>query len=427
MTSPGTTREVPSHVSPTAEVSKWSYSGLNSDGLSVKGKLDATSEAQAIQQLKGLGVIADSLVQQGAGTGLQREITIPGMERNPSLKELALLTRQLATMVSAGVSILRALTIVTGQVENAKLRRTLESVCAKVEGGSALSNALEEFPLVIPPLMVHLIRAGETGGFLDRSLQMVADNFEAETKLRGKVKAAMTYPIVVLCVALLGVAAMLIFIVPVFEKMFTDLGSKLPAPTQFLVDLSHAMPLIVPVAVVLGVAFSIWWRRNKNTDAVRQVLDPVKLRLPVFGKLNSKIALTRFTRNFATMLASGVPLLQSLSIVGATSGNYVITAALDTVQAGVRKGQAIGPSLAQSPVFPEMLVQMVSIGEESGSIDTMLEKTADFYDDEVETMSSQLTAMLEPLMIVFMAGLLGFMIVALYMPMFMIFQSIQNL
>ncbi|WGT47439.1 type II secretion system F family protein [Tessaracoccus lacteus] len=411
----------------TVTMEKWTYKGLDRDGNKVKGVLDASSEAQAIQQLKGRGVIPDVLTQKGAGTGLQKEITIPALERGPSLKDLALLTRQLSTMVSAGVSILRALTIVKDQVDNTRLRTTLTEVSAKVESGVALSDALEDFPLVIPPIMVHLVRAGETGGFLDKSLIMVADNFEAETRLRSKVKAALTYPIVVLIIALVGVAAMLIFIVPVFEAMFADLGSSLPAPTQLLVDLSHAMPVVVPVALVVGIIFSIWWARNKNTDAVRKVLDPVKLKVPVFGKLNRKIALTRFTRNFATMLASGVPLMQSLSIVGATSGNYVVSSSLDIVQENVRQGHSIGASLAEAEIFPEMLVQMVGIGEESGSIDAMLEKTADFYDDEVETMSSQLTALLEPLMLVFMGALLGFMIVALYLPMFMIFQSIQNL
>ena len=296
-----------------------------------------------------------------------------------------------------------------------------------VEGGAAFSDALEQFPLVVPPIMVHLIRAGETGGFLDRSLLMVADNFEAETKLRSKVKAALTYPIVVLFVALGAVAAMLIFIVPVFEKMFADLGGTLPAPTQVLVNLSHAMPIAGPIIVAGIVAFSIWWGRNKHTLAVRKVVDPLKLKVPVFGKLNHKIALTRFARNFSTMLASGVPILQSLSIVGETAGNQVITDALHGVQEQVRQGKPIGESLASESVFPEMLVQMVGIGEESGAIDNMLDKAANFYDDEVETMSSQLTAMLEPLMIVFMGGLLGFMIVALYMPMFMIFQNIQNM
>ncbi|MFF2633798.1 type II secretion system F family protein [Microbacterium sp. NPDC058021] len=411
----------------TTKPAQWAYKGLDSTGKPAKGVLEASSEAQAMQQLKARGVMPDRLTQKGGGTGLQQEITIPGLERNPSLKDLALLTRQLATMVNAGVSILRALSIVTAQTDNAVLRRTLGEISAKVEGGTALSSALEEFPRIIPPIMVHLIRAGETGGFLDRSLLMVADNFESENKLRSKVKSALTYPVVVLIIALVAVAAMLIFIVPVFDAMFSDLGSELPAVTQLLVDMSNAMPIAGPIILVVGVVFAIWWGRNKNTEAVRRVVDPLKLKVPVFGQLNTKIALTRFTRNFATMLGSGVPILQSLSIVGATSGNHVITSSLQGVMEGVRQGRPIAESLAEVDIFPEMLIQMVGIGEESGAIDTMLEKTADFYDDEVETMSSQLTAMLEPLMIVFMGGLLGFMILALYLPMFMVFQSIQNM
>jgi len=406
---------------------QWTYKGNDVSGKAVKGVLEAANEGQAVQLLRARGVMPEKLTQKGAGTGLQQEITIPGLERPPSLKDLAILTRQLATMVNAGVSILRALTIVQSQTDNAKLKRTIEEVSTKVEGGTALSVALAEFPRIIPPIMVHLVRAGETGGFLDRSLLMVADNFEAETKLRSKVKSALTYPVVVLIIALLAVAAMLIFIVPVFDKMFKDLGGKLPAVTQFLVDLSHAMPIAGPIILVVGVAFAIWWGRNKNTDAVRRVVDPLKLKIPVFGKLNTKIALTRFTRNFATMLASGVPIMQSLAIVGATSGNQVISSSLQSVQDSVRQGRPIAESLAEVGLFPEMLIQMVGIGEESGAIDSMLEKTADFYDDEVEQMSSQLTAMLEPLMIVFMGSLLGFMIVALYMPMFMIFQNIQSM
>ncbi|MCR2785923.1 MULTISPECIES: type II secretion system F family protein [unclassified Microbacterium] len=410
-----------------AKSAQWSFKGLDRTGKSVKGVLEASSEAQAIQQLKARGVMPDKLAQKGGGTGLQQEINIPGLERSPSLKDLAILTRQLATMVNAGVSILRALSIVTAQTDNAKLRRTLEEASTKVESGTALSAALEEFPRIIPPIMVHLIRAGETGGFLDRSLLMVADNFESENKLRSKVKAALTYPAVVLVIALVAVAAMLIFIVPVFDAMFTDLGGELPAVTQLLVDMSNAMPIAGPIILVVGVVSAIWWGRNKNTEAVRRVVDPLKLKVPVFGQLNTKIALTRFTRNFSTMLASGVPILQSLAIVGATSGNHVIASSLEGVQEGVRQGRPIAESLAEVDIFPEMLIQMVGIGEESGAIDTMLEKTADFYDDEVETMSSQLTAMLEPLMIVFMGGLLGFMIVALYLPMFTIFQSIQSM
>lgn len=406
---------------------KWTYRGSDAGGKTVKGSLDATSEAHAIQQLKALGVMPEKLTSQGEATGLQREISIPGLEKRPSLKDLAVLTRQMATMVNAGVSILRSLAIVGAQIENTVLRKTMADVAQKVEGGTALSIALEEHPQIIPPIMVHLVRAGETGGFLDKSLVMVADNFENETKLRAKVKSAMTYPVVVLIVAVFAVAAMLIFIVPVFEGMFRDLGGALPAATQMLVDLSHNMPIIGPVTAVIVIAFAFWWGRSKNTVTVRRIVDPIKLKLPVFGKLNKLIALTRFARNFSTMLGSGVPILQSLAIVGATSDNYVINQSLIGVQDAVRQGRPIGEALEGSDVFPDMMVQMIGIGEESGSIDSMLAKTADFYDDEVETMSSQLSAMIEPLMIVFMGGLLGFMIVSLYLPMFMIFETIQTM
>ncbi|WP_460801907.1 type II secretion system F family protein [Microbacterium sp. GXF6406] len=406
---------------------QWSYKGVDGGGKRVKGVLEAQSESHAIQQLRAQSIMPESLERKGEATGLQMEINIPGFEKYPSLKDLALLTRQLATMVNSGVSILRALSIVQGQVDNVLLRKAMETVATRVEGGMAFSIALEEHPRIIPPIMVHLVRAGETGGFLDKSLLMVADNFEAENKLRSQVKSALSYPIVVLVVAVVAVAAMLIFIVPVFENMFADLGGDLPAATQGLVDLSHAMPVIGPIALVIIIAVSIWWTRNKNTDAVRRVVDPLKLKAPVFGKLNSKIALTRFTRNFSTMLASGVPILQSLAIVGATSDNWVINNSLTAVQDAVRQGRPIAEALAESDVFPDMLVQMVGIGEESGSIDTMLSKTADFYDQEVEAMSSSLTAMLEPLMIVVMGGLLGYMIVALYLPTFTIFESIQTM
>ncbi len=414
-------------MGPVQTTPQWAYKGVGRDGKALKGVVEAASEAQAIQQLKQRGVVPEKLSRKGAGTGLNQEIHISWLEKPPSLKDLALMTRQLSTMVASGVSILRALAIVEDQTDNVKLKRALTDVKSRVEGGTAFSDALEEHTLIIPPIMVHLIRAGETGGFLDRSLLMVADNFEAETKLRSKVKAALTYPMVVLAVAILAVALMLIFIVPVFENMFSDFGGELPAVTQMLVDLSNAMPVIVPIALVATIAFAVWWGRNKNTEAVRRVVDPLSLKVPVFGKLNRKIALTRFTRNFSTMLASGVPILQSLSIVGATSGNYVITEALNGVQEQVRQGHPIAEALAAAEIFPDMLVQMVGIGEESGEVDSMLDKVADFYDNEVETMSSQLTAMLEPLMIVFIGALLGFMITALYLPMFMIFQTIQDM
>jgi type IV pilus assembly protein PilC len=273
--------------------------------------------------------------------------------------------------------------------------------------------------------MIHLIRAGETGGFLDHALESVAYTFEKDVKLRQTIRSAMTYPVVVLGMAVFGMAAMLIFIVPVFQKMFADLGGELPIPTQILVVISQNMVWIAPLLVVAVVAFSFWWRANKHKDGVRRVVDTAKLRLPVFGQLFRKIAIARFARNFSTMTTSGVPILQALAIVGETSGNWVIEQAMHKVQESVRIGRSVAAPLLEEPVFPSMVSQMVAVGEDAGSMDIMLAKIADFYDDEVQTTTEQLTSLIEPLLIAFIGVVIGGMIVALYLPMFSIFDQIK--
>jgi type II secretory pathway component PulF len=229
----------------------------------------------------------------------------------------------------------------------------------------------------------------------------------------------------VLIMAVLAVIGMLIFIVPVFEKMFKGLGGELPLPTQILVVLSGIMGWLGPVLVVVAIGFAIWWRRNKHSDRVRSVVDPIKLRLPVFGALAKKLAIARFSRNFATMIGAGVPILQSLGIVGQTSGNWVVETALNKVQESVRQGRSIAGPLALEPVFPPMVVQMIAVGEDAGALEQMLAKVADFYDQEVQATTEQLTALIEPLMIAFIGVVIGGMIVALYMPMFSIFEYVK--
>ena len=235
----------------------------------------------------------------------------------------------------------------------------------------------------------------------------------------------MTYPVAVLIMAFLAVIAMLIFIVPVFQAMFDGFGGELPLPTQILVVLSANMIWIVPVLVVSIIVFNVWWRANKHTDRVRRVVDPIKLKAPVFGLLFTKVAIARFSRNFSTMMGAGVPILQSLAIVGETSGNWVIEEALKKVQESVRTGRSIAGPLANEPVFPAMVTQMVAVGEDSGSLETMLNKIADFYDDEVQSTAESLTALIEPLMIGVIGLVIGGMIVALYMPVFSIFEEIK--
>lgn len=402
----------------------YTYRGKDAAGKKVSGSVDGASEAAATMRLRSMGIQPESV--RTAGTGLNKEISLGGMfQKKVGLKDLAVMSRQLATMISSGLALMRSLSILAEQSESPKLRETIDEVRKEVEGGLSLSDAIAKHPLVFPPLFINLVRAGETGGFLEESLKSVAENYEKEVKLRGTIKSALTYPVVVLIMAILGMIGMIVFIVPVFKAMFEGLGGELPLPTQFLVVLSESAPYWLPVLIIGIIAFSLWWGKNKHRPEVRNFVDPLKLKAPVFGQLAKKIAIARFTRNFGTMMKSGVPILQALSIVGATSGNYVIEKALVNVQESVRQGKSIAAPLADEPVFPSMVTQMISVGEDSGSLETMLSKISDFYDAEVESTTEQLTALIEPLMIAFMGVLLGGMIVALYLPVFNIFTLIE--
>ena len=406
-----------------AVVTTYQYKGRDAAGKAVKGKIDGASEAAVNSRLRGMG-ITPTEVKEG-GTGLNQEISLGGLfEKKVELKDLAVMARQMATMISSGLSLMRTLTILTEQSENPKLASILDRVRIDVEAGASLSDAMAKHPVEFPPLMVNMVRAGETGGFLETSLLSLAQNYEAEVKLRGTIKSALTYPVVVLIMAALAVVGMLIFIVPVFEGMFAGLGGQLPLPTQVLVVLSDVMAWAGPILLVAVIVFMVWWGKNKNTERVRRVVDPWKLKMPVFGPLMTKIAIARFTRNFSTMMKSGVPIMQSLSIVGSTAGNWVIEESLRSVRESVRRGNTIAVPLSEEPVFPSMVVQMIAVGEDSGSLETMLSKISDFYDQEVESTTEQLTALIEPLLIAFMGVVLGGMIVALYMPVFSIFDLV---
>lgn len=403
----------------------FAYTSRDAKGKLVKGKMDAQSESMVVSRLRTMGLSPVSVAETSAGSGLNMEIKIAGFEKAVPLKEIAIMSRQMATMVGSGLSLLRALTILTEQTENKRLARALDTIRTHVEAGTSLSDAFAKHPQIFPPLMIHLIRAGEAGGFLDKSLESIAGTFESDVKLRATIKSALTYPVVVLIMALVSVVAMLVFIVPVFKKMFADLGGQLPLPTQILVVISENMTWIAPVLLVGGIAFSIWWRQNKNSDRVRGFVDPLRLKLPVFGLLLRKVGVARFTRNFGTMTGAGVPILQSLGIVGSTSGNWVIEQALLKVQESVRAGSNIAEPLEKTGVFPAMVTQMIAVGEDSGSLEQMLNKIADFYDDEVQTTTEQLTSLIEPLMIGVIGVIIGGMIIALYMPIFTIYNQIH--
>jgi type IV pilus assembly protein PilC len=398
------------------------YAVRDRKGKLVNGKLEAPSEAALVQKLRGMGYAPLSVRE--AGTGLDRELTIPGTGR-VKFKDLAVMSRQFATMVNSGLSLLRALSILAQQTENKLLAKTLGEVRTAVETGQSLSSALAKHPKVFPPLVINMVRAGEVGGFLDRVMLQIAENYEAEVKLRSKIKSAMTYPVVVFVIAILATIGMLLFIVPIFAGMFTELGGTLPLPTQILVNLSNALRLLAPLGLVLAVAGAVGWAKVRHHERVRQVVDPFKLRVPVFGQLFQKVAISRFSRNLGTMLASGVPILQSLEIVGETAGNVVLRSAALSVQDSVRRGESLAGPLAQHKVFPPMVVQMLAVGEDTGAIDTMLQKVSDFYDAEVEATTEALTSLIEPLMIAVLGTLIGGMIIALYMPIFNVFNLIK--
>lgn len=408
-----------------ATAATFAYKGRDSEGKLVKGRIDAMSEGAVSARLRTMGISPLSIQEASGGTGLQMEINLGAFKAKVGLKDLAIMSRQMATMITSGLSLLRTLTILTEQTQNKELKRILGTITREVESGSSLSEATAKHPMVFPPIMISLIRAGETGGFLDDALMTVAKNFESEVKLRGTIKSAMTYPVIVFIMAIVAVVAMLLFIVPIFQKMFEGFGGTLPLPTQILVWLSSIMWWFVPLMTIVGIIFAVWWQRNKNTERVRKVVDPMKLRIPVFGQLFKKIAIARFSRNFSSMMAAGVPILQVLSIVGDTSGNWVMEEALRKVAESVRQGKTVAGPLSEEKVFPSMVTQMIAVGEDAGALEQMLAKIADFYDEEVQSATEQLTAMIEPLMIAFLGIVVGGMIVALYLPIFNIFTLIK--
>jgi type IV pilus assembly protein PilC len=401
------------------------YKVIEAGGKQVKGRLDAVNEASAAQLLRQQGSVPLSVVE--AGTGLNSEITIPGVTGRIKLKDLAIFARQFATMTNSGLSLLRSLTILEEQATKPGLKKAIQEIRTDIESGASLSGAMAKHDKVFPPLMVAMILAGETGGFLDQALERIANNLEKDAALRGKIKSALTYPVIVLLFSGIMITAVLVFIVPIFEKMFKQLGGKLPLPTQVIVSASHALAWLGPLLIIVGViGTTVVKRILKTNPAFRLWFDRTKLRIPVFGNLLTKMAISRFSRNLGTLLGVGVPIMQALDVVGATTGNAVITEAMVDVQDSVRQGQTMTGPLSRHDVFPAMVVQMIEVGEESGQISQMLDKIADFYDREVDQAAEALTAAIEPIMVLLMGGIVGSMVVCLYLPMFSIYQHIQG-
>lgn len=407
-----------------AAVKKFEYSVRDAQGKIKKGTIEASSEAVVANRLREMKLAPISIDEVKTG-GLKTEIKIPGFSDRIGLKDISVMSRQLATMIAAGLSLLRALTILSEQTENQALGRVILDVRSDIEGGRSLSAALGRHPAVFPPLMINMVRAGEVGGFLDSVLSSVATNFESEVRLRGKIKSAMAYPVVVFAIAILAVIGMLLFIVPTFQAMFATLGGELPFLTRVLVAMSNGLKVgLIPLIIVIFAGVYLW-NANKRKLKFRQVVEPLYLKAPVFGGLVQKVALARFTRNLGAMLRAGVPILQSLDIVGEASGNIVIENATRAVRESVRSGNSLAKPLAAHAIFPPMAVQMMAVGEDTGALDQMLDKIADFYDQEVESTTEALTSLIEPLMIAVLGGIIGFMVIGLYMPIFSVFELVK--
>jgi type IV pilus assembly protein PilC len=399
----------------------YDYKVRDRSGSLVTGQLVGDSETLVLQRLREMGMTPVEVKQ--AGTGLKMEINLrPGRVK---LKQIAVFCRQFATMVNSGLPILRALSILADQTQSAELSKVLGEVRTDVEQGSSLSGAMSKHPKAFNNLFISMVKAGETGGVLDDVLLSLASQIEKEVELRRQIKSAMTYPVVVVALVTLILAAMLLFVVPQFETIYSNLGGQLPLPTRILLGVSGAFRKYWYVFIVgVGIG-SFLFRRYKRTEKGRARVDALKIRVPVFGPLFHKVALARFSSTLGMLLRAGVPILQALDNVKETVNNRVIADAVEDVKTSVREGESLAKPLGKHKVFPPMVVQMLAVGEETGAVDTMLDKVAEFYNNEVTATVDALTSLIEPLLIAIIGGMVGAAVIALYMPMFNIINLIE--
>jgi len=402
----------------------FSYKVRDKSGKLVEGQLEAENAQLVVSKLRSMGYVPIEIEQQGSKS-LSKDIKIPFLTDRVKLKDVSIFSRQFATMISSGLSMLRSLYILAEQTESKPLAEIVNQVRTDVERGASLSAALAKHPKAFNRLYVAMVRAGEAGGVLDSVLQRLATTIEKQVELRRKVKSAMTYPAVVSCLVLLLVTAMLLFVIPMFQNIFGQLGGKLPVPTQILINVSNVVRKLWFIVFAAEAAAVFAFRKWINSENGRKRWDTLKLKAPVFGPLAQKTALARFGRTLSALVRSGVPILESLDIVAETAGNWVVANAVRDTQQQVKRGEPLSKRLEEHPVFPPMVVQMMTVGEETGALDEMLDKIADFYDEEVEAMVNGLTSLIEPILIVVMGVVIGGMIIALYLPMFNVINLIK--
>ena len=400
----------------------FAYKALDLQGAPTKGEIDGDDKQAVAANLRAKGLIVLDIEEQeapNAGDLLARF-------KKVKADELCVMTRQLSTMVSSGMSLLRALYVLEDQAESDKLRDTLVGVRKDVEAGISLSDALNRHPETFNELYVAMVAAGETGGILEDTLKRIADQLEKDEELRRQVKSAMVYPSLIGGFALVVLLALVTFLVPVFANVFKDFGGELPAITKFTVALSDFITgqWYLAMALTAGVVFA--FKKWKRTETGRMQWDTFKLKIPwKIGTIVQKVCIARFSRTFSALVSAGVPMLEAIDIVGKTSGNKVIEKAMKDVRSSVTKGGTISTPMRAAPVFPVMVTQMIGVGEETGALDAMMNKIADFYESEVEASVKALTSILEPVMIVVVGGIVGFIIIAMYMPMFQVYDQIK--
>jgi type IV pilus assembly protein PilC len=402
-------------------MSTYVFKTMDFSGVKAQGTVEGESKQAVSEQLKARGLIVLEIADKHAS----REIEL-GFTKRVSVSELAIFSRQLSTMISSGMSILRAMHVLDEQSENKFLKTTIVAVRKDVEGGMSLSDAMDRHPKVFNPLFVAMARAGEAGGMLESALLRVADQLEKDASLRRQIRSAMIYPILVITFAVGVMLALVAFLVPVFEGVFKSFGGKLPAITQVAVLMSHAVIgywwAMFSVTAIIATGFIKW----KKSSWGRPQWDRFRLRVPMkIGAIVQEVAVARWSRTLASLTSAGVPLLLALEITGKTGGNVGIEEAMDGVIASVKRGGTIAAPLAQAPIFPTMVTHMVGVGEETGALDAMLDKVADFYEDRVDASVKALTSILEPIMIIVIGAIVGFIVIAMYMPLFSIYNQIK--
>jgi type IV pilus assembly protein PilC len=401
----------------------YAFKALDLAGAHTHGEIEANDKATVASQLRSKGLIVVDIEEQApasAGDLLARF-------KRVKATELTVMTRQLATMINSGMSILRALYVLEEQVESDKLREAIVQVRKDVEAGISLSGALARHPDIFNELYIAMVSAGESGGIMEATLERVAIQLEKDDSLRRQVKAAMMYPMMIGGFAMVVLVALVTFLVPVFEKVFMDFGGDLPTITKFTVTLSHLFTQrwYLMIALVAGAIYA--FRRWKSTERGQRQWDAFKLKIPwKIGGTIHKVALARFSRTYSALVAAGVPMLEAINITGRTAGNKVVEEAMEKVYQSVRGGGTIGEPMRAAPAaFPVMVAQMVAVGEETGALDGMLSKIADFYEDEVAAAVKALTSILEPLMIIIVGGIVGFIVISMYLPMFKVYDQIK--